>query len=125
VDYERPVRAEGHTKFNLWQLWNFALSGLTSFSTLPIRAGIYLGLIISLFSFIYAIVIITKTIVFGVDVAGYASIMVTILFIGGIQLFFLGLLGEYIGRIYKEVKNRPIYVIQETIGLDVDDSNVC
>jgi glycosyltransferase involved in cell wall biosynthesis len=121
VEYERPIRADGHTKFNFWQLWNFALSGLTSFSTLPIRAGIYLGFIISFLSFIYAIFIISKTVVLGVDVPGYASLMVSILFIGGIQLFFLGLLGEYIGRIYKEVKNRPIYIIQETIGLNVED----
>ncbi|MGD9223263.1 MAG: glycosyltransferase family 2 protein [Desulfobacteraceae bacterium] len=117
VEYERPTRVEGYSKFNFWQLWNFALSGLTSFSTLPIRAGIYLGFLISLFSFLYALFIVTKTIVFGVDVPGYASIMVTMLFLGGIQLFFLGLLGEYIGRIFKEVKNRPLYVVQETIGL--------
>ncbi len=118
VEYERPSRAEGYSKFNFWQLWNFALSGFTSFSTMPIRAGIYLGLLISLVSFVYAFYIATKTIIFGIDVPGYASIMVTMLFLGGIQLFFLGLLGEYIGRIFKEVKNRPLYVVQETIGLN-------
>jgi glycosyltransferase involved in cell wall biosynthesis len=120
VEYERPTRAEGHSKFNFWQLWNFALNGLTSFSTLPIRAGIYLGFVISLFAFLYALFIVTKTIVFGIDVPGYASMMVTMLFLGGVQLFFLGLLGEYIGRIFKEVKNRPLYVVQETIGLNSD-----
>jgi glycosyltransferase involved in cell wall biosynthesis len=118
VECERPSRAQGHTKFNFWQLWNFALSGFTSFSTMPIRAGIYLGLFISLISFIYAFYIVTKTIILGIDVPGYASIMVTMLFLGGIQLFFLGLLGEYIGRIFKEVKNRPLYVVKETIGLN-------
>lgn len=117
VEYVRPIRAEGYSKFNFWKLWNFALSGFASFSTMPIRAGIYLGLLISLISFLYAFFIVTKTIFFGIDVPGYASIMVTMLFLGGIQLFFLGLLGEYIGRIYKEVKNRPLYVVQETIGL--------
>jgi glycosyltransferase involved in cell wall biosynthesis len=118
VEYERPTRAEGYSKFNFWQLWNFALNGLTSFSTLPIRAGIYLGFVISLFSFLYAFFIITKTVVLGIDVPGYASIMVTVLFLGGIQLFFLGLLGEYVGRIFKEVKNRPLFVVEETIGLN-------
>lgn len=120
VEYERPSRAEGYSKFNFWQLWNFALNGFTSFSTMPIRAGIYLGLLISLISFVYAFFIATKTILFGIDVPGYASIMVTVLFLGGIQLFFLGLLGEYIGRIFKEVKNRPLYVVEETIGLNSD-----
>jgi glycosyltransferase involved in cell wall biosynthesis len=123
VEYERPIRADGNSKFNFWQLWNFALNGLTSFSTLPIRVGIYLGFFISLISFIYALFIITKTVILGIDVPGYASIMVTVLFLGGIQLFFLGLLGEYIGRIFKEVKNRPLYVIQETIGFDVNNKH--
>lgn len=118
VEFERPERAEGETKFNLWKLWNFAISGIASFSTMPIRVGVYLGLLISAASFVYALFIITKTLFFGVDVPGYASIMVVVLFLGGIQLFFMGLLGEYIGRIYKEVKNRPLYVVQETIGFE-------
>ncbi len=116
VEYARPERAEGETKFNMWKLWNFAISGIASFSTMPIRVGIYLGLLISAFSFVYAIFIVTKTLFMGVDVPGYASTMVATLFLGGIQLFFLGLLGEYIGRIYKEVKNRPLYVVEETHG---------
>jgi len=118
VEYDRAVRAEGETKFNFWKLWNFALSGIASFSTMPIRAGIYVGLMISIISFVYALFIVSKTIVFGVDVPGYASIMVVVLFLGGVQLFFLGLMGEYIGRIYKEVKNRPLYVVQETVGFE-------
>lgn len=118
VEFERPERAEGETKFNMWKLWNFAISGIASFSTMPIRLGIYLGLLISAASFIYSLFIITKTLFMGVDVPGYASIMVVVLFLGGIQLFFLGLLGEYIGRIYKEVKNRPLYVVEETVNID-------
>ncbi len=118
IEYERPIRAEGETKFNYWKLWNFAISGIASFSTMPIRAGIYVGMAVAIISFIYAFFIITKTMVFGIDVPGYASIMVVLLFLGGIQLFFLGLMGEYIGRIFKEVKNRPLYVVQETIGLE-------
>jgi glycosyltransferase involved in cell wall biosynthesis len=121
IEYERPSRINGHSKFNFWQLWNFALNGITSFSTLPIRAGIYLGFLIAAFSFVYAFIIISKTLVFGIDVPGYASIMVTVLFLGGIQLFFLGLLGEYVGRIFKEVKNRPLYIVKETIGLDSNE----
>ncbi|ACR11472.1 glycosyltransferase family 2 protein [Teredinibacter turnerae] len=116
VEFKRPLRAEGETKFNMWKLWNFAISGIASFSTMPIRVGIYLGLLISAASFIYALFIVSKTILFGVDVPGYASIMVVVLFLGGIQMFFLGLMGEYIGRIYKEVKNRPLYVVAETVN---------
>ncbi|MBX2857564.1 MAG: glycosyltransferase family 2 protein [Cellvibrionaceae bacterium] len=118
IEYDRAERAEGVTKFNFWKLWNFALSGIASFSTMPIRAGIYIGLAISLVSFIYALFIVSKTLLFGVDVPGYASIMVAVLFLGGVQMFFLGLMGEYIGRIYKEVKNRPLYIVQETIGFE-------
>lgn len=118
VEFERQSRAEGDTKFNYWKLWNFALSGITSFSTLPIRLGVYIGFIISFVSFLYGIFIITKTLMFGIDTPGYASIMVVVLFLGGIQLFFLGLMGEYIGRIYKEVKNRPLYLVDRTIGFE-------
>ena len=118
IDYVRHERAAGDSKFNFWQLWNFALSGITSFSTVPIRAGVYLGLATSIATFIYGILIITKTIITGVDVPGYASIMVSVLFFGGVQLFFLGLLGEYIGRIYKEVKNRPLYVVASTTNFN-------
>lgn len=123
VDYERPARVDGQSRFNFWQLWNLALSGLASFTTLPIRAGIYLGLLIALLSFLYAAFIIFKTLVLGVDVPGYASIMVTMLFLGGVQLFFLGLIGEYIGRLYKEVKNRPLYVVAERIGCEAPGAN--
>ena len=118
IEYERPIRAQGDSKFGFWRLWNFAISGITSFSSVPIRVGTYFGLGISFFSFIYAVMIVSKTVLFGIDVPGYASLMVAVLFVGGVQLFFLGLLGEYIGRIYKEVKNRPLYVVEKTIGLD-------
>lgn len=120
VEFERQVRAKGSTKFNYWKLWNFALSGITSFSTLPIRAGIYLGILVSACAFIYGSFIIVKTLMQGTDVPGYASMMVITLFLGGIQLFFLGLLGEYIGRIYREVKNRPLYIVEREIGFKRD-----
>jgi glycosyltransferase involved in cell wall biosynthesis len=116
VEFERPERAGGTTKFNYWRLWNFALSGLTSFSTLPIRFSVYLGLFIAVCAFLFGFFIIAKTLLFGADTPGYASLMVVMLFLGGVQLFFLGLLGEYIGRIYREVKNRPLYVVARRIG---------
>lgn len=116
LEFERQERTAGDTKFNYWKLWNFALSGITAFSTLPIRIGVYLGLGVSAFAFCFGIWIIAKTILTGVDVAGYASLMVVVLFLGGIQLFFMGLMGEYVGRIYMEVKDRPIYVVAQEIG---------
>lgn len=116
IEYERPARTEGESKFSFWKLCNFAISGIISFSTSPLRLGIYLGLVVSTFSFLYAVYLIVKTMMFGVDVPGYASIIVIVLFLGGAQLFFLGVVGEYIGRIYKEVKNRPLYVVAEKVG---------
>lgn len=121
IEFVRLERASGDTKFNYWSLWNFALNGITSFSSVPVRMGVYLGLLISLFAFVYGVWVVCKTLITGVDVPGCASIMVAILFLGGVQLFFLGLLGEYIGRIYKEVKNRPIYIVKKTIGDTVKD----
>lgn len=118
IEFERPKRAHGTSKYNYWNLWNFALSGITSFSTFPIRAGIYLGLSVASLSFLFGLWVIFKTVVIGVDVPGYASLLVAVLFMGGVQLFFLGLLGEYIGRIYKEVKNRPLYFVANEIGFD-------
>jgi glycosyltransferase involved in cell wall biosynthesis len=118
IEFERPERADGETKFNYWKLWNFALNGITSFSSFPVRLGVYLGLIVSAAAFLYGVTIMVKTLFTGVDVPGYASLMVVVLFLGGIQLFFMGLLGEYIGRIYKEVKNRPIYMVDKTFGFN-------
>jgi glycosyltransferase involved in cell wall biosynthesis len=118
LEFERQLRAGGSTKFNYWKLWNFALSGITSFSTIPIRMGIYLGLIIAGLAFVYGCYIIIRTLILGIDEPGYASIMVVVLFLGGVQLFCFGLMGEYIGRIYKEVKNRPLYVVERAIGFD-------
>ncbi|HEX7026667.1 MAG TPA: glycosyltransferase family 2 protein [Gammaproteobacteria bacterium] len=120
IEFERQVRAGGKTKFNYWKLWNFALSGITSFSTIPIRIGTYLGLLIATLAFFYGCYIIIKTLIYGIDEPGYASIMVVVLFLGGVQLFCFGLMGEYIGRIYKEVKNRPLYIVDRAIGFDHD-----
>jgi len=112
IEYQRPERNEGTTSFNGWKLWNLALEGITSFSTVPLRVWTYLGLIVALLSFIYGSITIIKTIVLGVDVPGYASLLTVTLFIGGIQLIGIGVIGEYIGRIYLESKKRPSYVIE-------------
>ncbi len=112
VDYERPKRAAGQTKFNGWRLWNFAIEGITSFSTVPLRIWTYIGFTISLMSFIFTIFIIVKTLIFGRDTPGYASLMVAIMFFGGLQLMGIGMLGEYLGRTYIESKRRPVYLVR-------------
>ncbi len=121
VPYERQPRHRGATKWNLWKLWNFALDGITLFSTSGLKLWSYLGLLISLFSFLYASFLIIRTLIFGRDVPGYASIMVVILFLGGLQLLSLGILGEYLGRVYAEVKKRPLFIVSEAYGFDQDN----
>ena len=113
VEYKREKREAGKTSFNAWKLWNLAIDGITSFSTIPLRIWFYIGLFISFISFVYGTYIIFRTLFLGVDVPGYASILTAILFLGGIQLIGIGILGEYIGRIYFESKKRPIYIIQD------------
>ena len=113
VEYKREVRQAGETSFNGWKLWNFALEGITSFSTVPLRIWLYIGVFISLLSLVFGSWIVIKTLVFGVDTPGYASLFTTVLFLGGIQLMGIGILGEYIGRLYMEAKNRPIYIIED------------
>ncbi len=112
VTYERPERAAGDTKFNYWKLWNFALDGITAFSTLPLRMASYIGGLLALGAFIYGMVIILKTLLWGDPVAGYPSLMVVMLFLGGLQLMFMGVFGEYLGRMFEEVKRRPLYLIE-------------
>jgi glycosyltransferase involved in cell wall biosynthesis len=112
IEYTRESRVAGETSFNGWKLWNFALDGITSFSTVPLRIWLYIGMSISLLSFIFGATIIIKTLIYGVDLPGYASMLTIILFLGGIQLMGIGILGEYLGRIYNESKNRPIYIIE-------------
>jgi len=111
VSFERPQRAAGTTSWNYWHLWNFALDGITSFSTVPLRLWLYVGAVISFFSFLYAAFIVVHAFIEGVDVPGYPSLMVAIMFFGGIQLVSIGLIGEYVGRIFMEIKGRPIYII--------------
>ncbi|MCN5344883.1 glycosyltransferase family 2 protein [Escherichia coli] len=115
VEYARAERVAGNTKFNGWKLWNLALEGITSFSTFPLRMWTYIGLIVAGLSFLYGAWMIVDTLAFGNPVRGYPSLLVSILFLGGVQLIGIGVLGEYIGRIYTEVKQRPRYIIKRGI----------
>ena len=116
VDYDRAERALGTTKFNYWKLWTLAIDGITSASTAPLRVWSYLGAVIALLALVYAVFIGLRTMLYGADVAGYPSLMVAILFMGGVQLLSLGVLGEYVGRILVETKHRPIYIVRQRIG---------
>ena len=116
VEYDRAERAHGSTKFNYIKLWKLAVDGITSASTVPLRVWSYMGALIAVVALLYALYLIGRTILYGIDVAGYASMMVAVLFLGGVQLLSLGILGEYVGRLLVEAKHRPIYVVRERIG---------
>ena len=118
VLFDREPRYSGRTTWNYWKLWNFALDGIISFSFLPLKIWSYIGVSISFISLIYALMLVIRTLAYGVDVPGYASLMVAILFLGGIQLITLGILGEYLGRVYAEVKGRPLYFVREEYGFE-------
>jgi len=111
VPYHRDPRFAGRSTWDYWRLWNFALDGITSFTTTPLKWATYLGLIIACVSFIYSAVIILQKILYGNPVKGYPSLMVVILFLGGVQLIFLGIIGEYLGRMFDETKRRPLYFL--------------
>lgn len=125
VEYNRSARVAGNSKFNGWKLWNLAVEGITSFSIAPLKIWVYLGGAISLLSFIYAMNLIAQKIFFGNPVAGYPSIMVAILFLGGVQLIDIGVLGEYLGRCYMETKQRPKFIIKDIVrNQDIDDDAI-
>lgn len=116
IEYSRPERSAGQSKWHLWRLFNYALDGIFSFSTAPLRMWTYIGLLLSFFSLAYLVYIVIKTMVFGVDLPGYASIVSIILFFSGVNLIGLGILGEYLGRVFIEVKQRPVYLVKKKIG---------
>jgi glycosyltransferase involved in cell wall biosynthesis len=118
VYYDRPGRAAGTTKFNLWKLWNFALDGITSFSTLPLRIWTYLGFVCAALSFVYAGWIVLKTLLWGVVTPGYATTLTIVLLLGGLQMIGLGILGEYLGRVISETKRRPLFLVATLHGFD-------
>lgn len=113
IPYSREARQAGMSKFSGWHLWNFALEGITSFSTAPLRIWTYLGLCIALVAFAYGTFIVGRVLLLGRDMPGYASLITVILFLGGVQLIGLGVLGEYLGRIYLETKGRPVYIVRD------------
>jgi glycosyltransferase involved in cell wall biosynthesis len=117
VFYQRPERSAGTTKWNYWKLWNFALDGLTASSTLPLRIWTYFGFFFAGCAAFYASYYVLRTILFGIDVPGYASLICFILFFGAMQMIISGIQGEYIGRILKEVKQRPQYIIESMDGV--------
>ena len=123
VEYVRSSRIAGSSKFKYWKLWNFALDGVTGSTTVPLRIWTYIGATLAAIAIVYAAYIIIKTLVFGIDSPGYASLMVVILGIGAFNFMSLGILGEYVGRISEEVRNRPLYLVQQTINLEKKSSN--
>jgi glycosyltransferase involved in cell wall biosynthesis len=118
ITFDRSPRHSGKTKWSYWRLWNFALDAITSFSSLPLKIWSYLGLAISLFAFLFAIFLAALKIIRGIDLPGYASLMVAVLFFGGVQLISLGIIGEYLARMYSEVKGRPLYLVRDSWGFE-------
>ncbi|MEX0828072.1 MAG: glycosyltransferase, partial [Haliea sp.] len=115
VPYHRDSRLAGATKWSYWKLWNYALEGITSFTTAPLRIATYFGLLVAMLAFIYGAWMIAKTLLYGNPVPGYPSLMVVVLFLGGVQLIALGVIGEYLGRMFDETKKRPLYFILEHV----------
>ena len=111
ISYDRGARVAGDSKFNFWRLWNFAIEGITSFSTAPLRLATYVGVATALLAFVYALWIVFKALLWGDPVAGWPTTMAVILLLGGIQLISLGMIGEYLGRLYDEAKQRPLYLV--------------
>ncbi len=122
IDYRRPARAAGHSKWGYWRLWNLALGGITSFSLAPLRVWTYVGMTTAALGLLYLGYILTRTLLEGVDVPGYASLVSILLLSSGLNMIGLGILGEYLGRVFMEVKQRPLYLVAETVGFGADAS---
>lgn len=116
VTFERDPRIAGQTKWNYWRLIGLAIEGITTFTTVPLRISTFIGFATSMLAFLYMAYTVVKTIVMGIDLPGYASIVSIVLFFGGLQLLGLGILGEYVGRIFVETKRRPLYFVNEYTG---------
>ena len=116
VDYDVEERAAGDSRFGLLKLWRLALDGIISFSALPLRLSSFLGALFAVVALAYGAWLVVRTMVHGIDVPGYASLMAVVLFLGGVQLLSLGVIGEYLGRVYDEVKARPLYVVRSRLG---------
>jgi glycosyltransferase involved in cell wall biosynthesis len=112
VVYDREPRIAGKTKWNFWKLWNLAIEGITSFSVAPLKLATYIGLATAVFAALFATQLVARTLLFGNPVAGYPSLMAVVLFLGGVQLITLGIIGEYLGRVFNETKQRPLYLVE-------------
>jgi glycosyltransferase involved in cell wall biosynthesis len=121
VLYDRAPRHRGTSKWSYWKLWNLALEGITSFTLMPLKVATYLGLFVALLSVAYAGVIVAKTLILGNPVAGYPSLVTIVLFLGGVQLMTLGVIGEYLGRIFNETKQRPLYFVERYVPSVVEN----
>lgn len=121
IPYDAEERESGKSKWSAGKLFKYGIDGIVSFSTLPLKLSIYVGFISAIISLIYLVVVIIQKLAFGIDVPGYATIVVLVLFLGGLQLFSLGILGEYISKIFVQVKNRPIYVLKEHLGKENEE----
>ncbi len=115
VLYHRAPRHAGTTKWNYWKLWNFAIEGITSYTVMPLKIASYLGLAMSVFAALFTLQLVVRTILFGNPVAGYPSLMAAVLFLGGVQLLTLGVMGEYLGRVFNETKHRPLYLVESFV----------
>jgi glycosyltransferase involved in cell wall biosynthesis len=118
VPFEVPPRIDGGTRWRPRQLLRFGIDGIASFTTIPLRVWSYLGLLISLFAFCYAIVILIETLIFGTNAPGFPSLIISVMFFAGVQLISLGVIGEYLGRMYEEIKGRPLFLVSEELGLE-------
>jgi len=116
VPYERAPRAAGTTKWNWWKLWNLSLEGITSFTVGPLKIASYMGLAVAFFSALYILQLLVRTVFFGNPVAGYPSLMAAVLFLGGVQMMMLGIIGEYLGRVFNETKGRPLYLVERYVA---------
>ena len=112
VEYDREARGAGHSKWSLWKLWNLAIEAITSFTVAPLKLATWLGLAVALFAVVFGAQLVLRTLIFGNPVAGYPSLMVVILLLGGTQLVTLGIMGEYLGRVFNETKRRPLYLVE-------------
>jgi glycosyltransferase involved in cell wall biosynthesis len=124
VPFEVPQRAGGASRWRPRQLLRFAIDGIASFTTIPLRVWSYVGLLVSLFAFCYAMIFLIKTLLFGIDVPGFPTLIISVMFFAGVQLLSLGIIGEYLGRVYEEVKGRPLFLVTEEVGLRDPDAEV-
>jgi polyisoprenyl-phosphate glycosyltransferase len=119
VPYDRPPRQGGTSKWSYWKLWNLALDGITSFTVMPLKVATYLGLAVASFAVVFGAQLVFRTLLFGNPVAGYPSMMAVILFLGGVQLVTLGVIGEYLGRVFNETKQRPLYLVERFVPSEI------